>query len=68
MAIYSHDVATRVIERTAAVGDFTALTAARAQQLAEQYQLDYLVTPADMPLPLVYRNAQFHIYALRASG
>jgi hypothetical protein len=65
MAIYSHDVAVRVVERTAAIGDFGALTADRARALAGQYQLDYLVTPAELPLPLAYRNGQFRIYSLR---
>ncbi len=31
MAIYSRDVAVRVVERTAAIGDFAALTAPRAR-------------------------------------
>ena len=64
MAIYSRDVAARVVERTAAIGDFAALTAPRALELAGRYQLDYLVTPAELPLPLAYRNAEFRIYAL----
>jgi hypothetical protein len=64
MAIYSRDVAVRVVERTAALGDFAALTADRARELARSYQLDYLVTPADLPLPLAYRNSQFRIYSL----
>ncbi len=65
LAMYSRDVAVRVVERTAAIGDFHALTADRAHALAAQYQLDLLVTDADLPLPLRYRNAQFRIYGLR---
>ncbi len=64
MATYSRDVALRVVERTAAIGDFTALTANRARELGSKYHLDYLVTEADLALPLTYRNAQFRIYAL----
>jgi hypothetical protein len=64
IAIYSRDVAHRVVERTRAVGDFTALTADRARELARTYQLDYLVTEAILPLPLAYENTQFRIYDL----
>jgi hypothetical protein len=64
LAIYSRDVAVRVVERTAAIGDFGALTPARARDLARRYDLDYLVVEADHALPLLYRNAQFRVYAL----
>jgi hypothetical protein len=65
VAIYSRDVAARVVERTSAIGDFAALTPDRALQLATRYQLDFLVTEADLALPVAYRNAQFRIYTLR---
>jgi hypothetical protein len=57
-----------VLERTAAIGDFGALTPERAQQLARQYDLHYLVTEAELPLPLAYRNARFRVYVLRETG
>ncbi|HZM62235.1 MAG TPA: hypothetical protein VFB85_20645, partial [Vicinamibacterales bacterium] len=65
-AIYSRDVAARVVERSRAIGDFGSLTAERALQLAEQYDLNYLVTEADLPLPVAYRNVQFRVYTLRS--
>ena len=65
LAIYSRDVAQRVVERTGALGDFTALTAEHARDLAARYDLDYLVTTADLPLKVAYRNRQFRIYSLR---
>lgn len=65
LAIYSRDVAVRVLERTAAIGDFDQLTAERARALAARYDLDYLVTEIDLALPEVYRNERFRIYALR---
>jgi hypothetical protein len=65
VAIYSRDVAVRVVERTQAVGDFASLTADRARELARQYDLDFLVTEAELPLPVAYRNDQFRIYSLR---
>ena len=65
LAIYSRDVAIRVVDRTRAIGDFSALTAERARALARQYNLDFLITEADLPLPVLYRNVQFRIYALQ---
>jgi hypothetical protein len=64
LAIYSRRVATRYTERIAAVGDFSTLTTAQARALAARYDLDYLVTEADMDLPVAYRNAQFRVYSL----
>jgi len=65
LAIYSRDVAARVVERTEAIGDFASLTPDRARELARRYDLDFLVTEADMALPIAYRNQQFRIYTLR---
>ena len=64
IAIYSRDVAVRVIERARALGPFDALTPERTMALAARYGLDYLVTTADLPWDPVYRNAQFRIYRL----
>ncbi len=65
LAIYSHDVAVRFVERAPLLEDFPSLTVERARALANRYDLDYLVTEAEMALPAVYRNAQFGIYSLR---
>ncbi len=65
LAIYSRDVAGRVVERTAAIGDYAQLTVEHARALASRYSLDLLVTEADLPLPLVFRNSQFRIYSLQ---
>src|SRR5688572_32497204 len=65
LAIYSRDVAVRFVERTTALGDFGALNAEHARALARTYDLDYLVTEAELPLPLTYRNEQFHVYSLQ---
>jgi hypothetical protein len=67
-AIYSRDTAVRVLERTSAIGDFSALTADHARQLAARYDLDYLVTSSDLPLPVAYRNQEFQIYDLSSEG
>ncbi len=68
LAIYSRDVARRVVDRTGALGDFGALTAEHARTLAQQYDLSYLITESDLPLPLAYRNARFRVYILKDHG
>src|ERR1041384_4944104 len=68
VAMYSRAIAQRVVDRRRALADFPALTAARARALAAQYDLDYLVPETTLPLPEVYRNAQFRIYALKRGG
>lgn len=68
IAMYDHALAERVVERRHALGDFAHLTAEGARALADRYRLNYLVTEATLPLPEVYRNGQFRIYALRPAG
>ena len=65
IAIYSRDVAQRVVERSAALANFDQLTAERSLDLARRYDLDYLVTDADLPLRVAHRNTRFRIYALQ---
>jgi hypothetical protein len=65
IAMYARDVAVRVVERTRAIGDFTALTPERALELAAEYDLTYLVTEQPSSLPVAYRNSRFGIYRLR---
>jgi hypothetical protein len=68
VAMYSRAIAQRVVDRRRALADFPALTAARARALAAQYDLDYLVTEATLPLTEVHRNSRFRIYALKPAG
>jgi hypothetical protein len=65
VGMYSREVAMRVLARTRALDDFTRLTPEHARVLADQYDIDYLVTEATLDLPLAYRNATFHIYRPR---
>jgi hypothetical protein len=67
VALYARDVAMRVRERRASIGDdFSHLSLRRAESLARQYDLDYLVTAGDaLALPVAYQNATFRIYDLR---
>jgi hypothetical protein len=66
--MYSRPIAERVVERRHALANFTGLTAPEARALAERYDLNYLVTEARLPLPEVYHNARFRIYALKPAG
>ena len=64
VAIYSREMAERYLERTAAVAEFERISAERIRHLAARYGLDFAVTETDLPLPVVYRNQRFMIYAL----
>jgi hypothetical protein len=67
VAIYSRDVAVRVIDRSRALGRFDDLTDTRARQLATRYDLDYIVTTRELALPVAYRSPPFTIYYLGPS-
>jgi len=64
IAIYSRDSALRVAERRHAIGDFNALTEARAATLADTYALDYLLTEQSLQLPLVHAEGRLKLYRL----
>jgi hypothetical protein len=64
LALYSQDIAMRVLERIQDAQNFDAITPDRAHALAKKYDLTYLVIDHDMDLPLAYRNARFRVYAL----
>jgi hypothetical protein len=64
VAIYSRDVAVRVVERIRALGDLPTRAPADIERLGEQYGLTHVVTTGRLPLPLVFENAQFRVYAL----
>jgi hypothetical protein len=64
IAIYSREVAARVVERIGALGDLSTRTAADVQQLGERYGLTHVVTAGRLDLPLVYENTEFRIYSL----
>jgi hypothetical protein len=68
LAIYSREVAQRVLERIEALGDFGTLTPERARSLAAAYDLDFLVTEGTMELPVAYSNARFKVYALQSGN
>ncbi len=64
IAIYSRDSALRVTDRRAAIGDFNALTEARARELAAAYSLDYLLTDHVLALPVAHTEGALTLYRL----
>lgn len=64
LAIYSRDGALRFLERVNELDDFSRLTSSHARELAKQYDLDYLVTEHDLPLPVAFNNQRFKVYLL----
>jgi len=64
VAIYSRDVAVRVVERIRALGDLSARAPDDIERLGEQYGVTHVVTEGRLPLPPVFENAQFRVYAL----
>jgi hypothetical protein len=64
VAIYSRDVAVRVVERIRALGDLSTKSPDEIERLGAQYGVTHVVTTGTLPLPAVFENAQFHVYAL----
>jgi hypothetical protein len=64
LALYSREIAMRVLERIQDAQDFGAITPERARALTTKYDLNYLVLDHDIALPMVYRNDQFRVYLL----
>ena len=64
VAIYSRDVAVRVVERISALGDLATRDPADIVRLSEQYGITHVVSERPLPLQAVFENARFHVYAL----
>jgi hypothetical protein len=64
VAIYSRDVAVRVVERIRALGDLSTKSLEEIDRLGAQYGITHVVTTGTLPLPTLFENAQFHVYAL----
>lgn len=65
VAIYDRDIALRVRDRLAAIGDFSTLDAGKARALAQRYDLDVLVIDRDLPLTQLHRDGRFRVYRLQ---
>ena len=67
VAIYSRDVAVRVVDRIGALGDLSTRGTADVLRLGERYGLTHVVTAGRLDLPLVFENSGFRVYALPAT-
>jgi hypothetical protein len=65
LALYSRDVAVEALRRIGDVRGFESFTPDELRVLATRYDLDYVVAERQVDLPVVYRNAQFRVYALK---
>jgi hypothetical protein len=65
LGMYERSIAMRTRERVEAIGDFAALTPAKAAALSARYDLDYLVTEQELALPLAFSSGAVRIYRLR---
>jgi len=65
MAMYSREVAMRVLHRTRELGDFAAVSEEQARDLARRHDLDVLITERTLALPLAHQSGRFRIYRLR---
>lgn len=67
ISLYDRTVAMRTAERTHALANFTAMSAADAKRVAAQYGASVMVTEAaqTLALPKLYANGTFVVYDLR---
>jgi hypothetical protein len=65
VGMYDRGVAMRTRDRVRIVGDFPTLSPERARAIAQEYDLDYLITEQKLELPLEFRSGILSIYRLR---
>jgi hypothetical protein len=65
IAMYDRDIAMRVADRERALEQHPWNTADGARSLAASYDLDYLVTESQLPLPLAHTAGPLFIYRIR---
>ncbi|MEO5897421.1 MAG: hypothetical protein ABIS06_17155 [Vicinamibacterales bacterium] len=65
IGIYDRAVAIRTAARMRELSNFQRLTADDARSLASRYNLDFLVTPAVVDLPVAFVSGELRVYRLR---
>jgi hypothetical protein len=65
IGMYDRRIALRTRERLRQLEDFARLSPERARRLGLEYELDYLITEQDLPLPLAFASGAIRIYRLR---
>ena len=65
LGIYDRSIAERTETRMQELPDFRSLSVEKARELGSRYDLDYLVTPNTLDLPLAFESGTIRIYRLR---
>jgi hypothetical protein len=65
IGMYDRSVALRTRDRLQRVALFTQMSVDQLRGVGRDYQLDYLISEAEMPMPLVYQSGLIRIYRLR---
>jgi len=65
IGMYERDVAIRTRDRQEELRDFDTLTPERARSLGARYQMDFLVTPQSLDLPVAFSSGPLRVYRLR---
>jgi hypothetical protein len=65
IGMYDRSVALRTRERLQRVALFREMSADQLRAVGRDYQLDYLICEAEMPLPLVFQSGAIRVYRLR---
>jgi hypothetical protein len=65
IGMYDRAVAMRTAERLRALPNFAGLNPDAARDLGSRYGLDYMVTAAEIDLPLAFESGKLRIYQLR---
>jgi hypothetical protein len=65
IAMYDRGVALRTRDRLQRVALFTEMSPEQLRAVGRDYQLDYLISEAEMPMPLIYQSGLIRVYRLR---
>jgi hypothetical protein len=65
IGMYDRGVALRTRDRLQRVALFTEMSAEQLQDVGRDYRLDFLISEAEMPMPLIYQSGHIRVYRLR---
>ena len=65
IGMYDRGVALRTRDRLQRVALFTEMSPDQLRDVGRDYQLDYLISEAEMPMPLIYQSGLIRVYRLR---
>jgi hypothetical protein len=65
IGMYDRGVALRTRDRLQRVALFTEMSLDQLRDVGRDYQLDFLISEAEMPMPLIYQSGLIRVYRLR---